>query len=330
MAELSAHTIPEYILKIERKIEDNEMVHVDNICRLAEYHEKRKDEYKVNKYYEIAMKQKYLKAFYLYGNWLSKNNKCIKMAECYSKALDLYFNKDYYNFSELKAENIDTKISEIEKERQQEYIENIVTKMTELLGIYYDNIYLENAETRKNTIKYYIMAIERGSVNAMYNLGHFYFEINDLENMFKYYLMAVELGDIDTMYELSIYYQKIKDFDNMRKYYLMALEECENPDHKDVVCNNGETDFDLFILKEEMEKIENKPIYLKKKLQKINCIRDIMIYENKKKLFSQLNHVIECCICYETKLNINLFCGHCVCTGCYSKLYKSPCPICRI
>jgi TPR repeat protein len=323
---LSERIIPEHILKIETRIDKNEVVHVDNICRIAEYYEKWKDEIKINKYYEIAMEQKYLKAFYLYGNWLSKTKKGMKMTECFSKAINLYFNKDYYNYSS----DIDSNLSEKEKEKQTEYIECIITKMMESLGIYYDNIYFENEDTRNNTIKYYVMAIERGSVNAMFNLGHFYFEKNDLENMFKYYLIAVELGDIDTMYELAIYYQKIRDFDNMRKYYLMALETSEKPDHKDNVVNNGEDDFDLFILKEELEKIEDKPVYLINRIQKLNCIRDIMIYENKKKLFSQLNHIVECCICYETKLNINLFCGHCVCTSCYSRLYQSPCPICRI
>jgi len=312
----------EYFLEIERKLENNEVVHIDKICKLAEYY-KELDKDKVDKYYGIAMEQKYLKAFYLYGNQIKED---IKRIKCFSKAIDLYLNKDYYDYSS----DIDTTLSEKEKKRQTDYIECIVTKMIESVGIYYDTMYLENEETKKNTFKYYIMAIERGSINSMYNLGHFYFEMNDLENMFKYYFMAVELGDIDTMYELSIYYQKIRDFDNMRKYYLMALETCENPDHKDIIVNNGETDFDLFILKEELDKIEDKPVYLQKKLQKISCIRDIMIYENKKKLFSQLNHIIECCICYETKLNINLFCGHCVCTGCYPKLYDKPCPICRI
>jgi hypothetical protein len=110
----------------------------------------------------------------------------------------------------------------------------------------------------------------------------------------------------------------------------MALAEYENPDHNELVINDGEKDFDLFILKEELEKIEDKPIYLKVKLQQLNCITEIMIYENKKKLFTELNYIRECGICYETKLNINLYCGHCFCISCYPKLYKNPCPICRI
>ena len=326
MVEIS---LPENIVKIERRIDNNEVVHVDKICRLAEYYEKWKDENKMNKYYTIAMDQNYLKAFYLYGNWLNRHKKYIKMVECFTKALDLYFNKNYYDYSII----YDTMMTNEEKEMQSDYIECIVTKIMEMLGIYYDNILFVNEETKNSTIKYYVMAIERGSINCMFNLGHFYFECNDFENMFKYYFMAVELGDTDTMYELAIYYQKTEDFDNMRKYYLMALETYEtknNTDTTDIEINNGENGFDLFILKEELEKIKYKPVFLKNKLQKINCIRDIMIYENKKNLFSQLNHIVDCFICYETKLNINLNCGHCVCINCYPKLYNKPCPICRI
>ena len=54
-----------------------------------------------------------------------------------------------------------------------------------------------------------------------------------------------------------------------------------------------------------------------------------MIYENKKNLFTQLNHVVECGICYDIKLNIDLNCGHCVCTSCYPRLYNKACPFCR-
>lgn len=58
--------------------------------------------------------------------------------------------------------------------------------------------------------------------------------------------------------------------------------------------------------------------------------RDIMIYKNKIKLFKNLNNIIECVICYEEQLNIDLHCGHCVCIYCYPKVFESPCPICRL
>jgi tetratricopeptide (TPR) repeat protein len=237
------------------------------------------------------------------------------MSEYFVAAIDLYLNNDFYKY---------------ESTDENEYIEHLVTKMMEFLGNYYDTMDNETEETKTNTIKYYTLSIERGNVNSMFNLGHFYYECRDIKNMFKYYFMAIELRDIDTMYELAIYYQKKKDFDNMIKYYLMALEETENPNHRDIILNDGEKYFNLFILKEELEKIENKPPYLVKKLQNISVIPHIIVFENKKKLFTLLNHIVECGICYETKLNIDLYCGHCCCVDCYPKLYKLPCPYCRI
>ena len=311
--------ISENILELENSVENNENISAENLCKLANYYEKQKNEIKLKRYYSIAVELKYLKAYYLYGNWYNRQKKTKKMSEYFTAAIELYLNNDYL---ELKMEE--------EEEEENKYVENIITKMMELLGMYYDNFINETEETKEFAIKYYKMAIERHSINAMFNLGHFYYECNDLENMLKYYSMAINFGDIDSMYELSIYYQTQMDFDNMRKYYLMALKEEEKPDHMDIILNNGEKYFDLFILKEELEKIEDKPLCLINKLQKIYCNPDIMIYENKKKLFSQLNHIVECCVCYETKLNINLFCGHCFCITCYPKIYKKPCPICRL
>ena len=62
----------------------------------------------------------------------------------------------------------------------------------------------------------------------------------------------------------------------------------------------------------------------------LNKETSVMTYNNKVSLFKNLNHVVECGICYDEKLNINLHCGHCVCTDCYVRLYKKSCPFCRI
>jgi len=44
--------------------------------------------------------------------------------------------------------------------------------------------------------------------------------------MKKYYLMAIEKGHVNAMYELGLYYEKIeKDYILMEKYYLMAIEK---------------------------------------------------------------------------------------------------------
>lgn len=244
------------------------------LCQLAEYYDALENEntnentnnytYKIRHFYSIAMNLKFLPAYFLYSEWLSKRNHKKKMMECLTNAIELYYTNDYYKI-EYTVENT-------------HYFESKVTQSLDVLGSYYDSLLYPTEETKNNIIKYYTLAVERGSVNSMFNLGHYYYECNEYEKMLKYYLMAIELGDIDTMYDLSIYYQNIKDYDNMRKYYLMALEETEKPNHAVILVNDGERDFDLFILKDELDKIKNKPIYLIKKLQKISCVKDIMIF----------------------------------------------------
>jgi tetratricopeptide (TPR) repeat protein len=58
--------------------------------------------------------------------------------------------------------------------------------------------------------------------------------------------------------------------------------------------------------------------------------RDISIYKNKIQLFTKLNHICECQICYDESLQIDLTCGHCFCTNCYVKIHGNPCPICKL
>lgn len=331
----------EFNYDIQVKIDESEkdskkmelsLEHITNIgikcdlaCKLAEYYDSLEKydyismyESKIHHFYSIAMNLKYLPAHFKYSEWLSRQNLKRKMAEYLTIAIDLYYANDYYKIENDTVENV-------------YYIETKVTKALDVLGNYYDDsIQYPTEETNNKIIKYYRLAIERGSVNAMFNLGHYYYECNDYIEMLKYYLMAIEIGDIDTMYDLAIYYQSIKDFDNMRKYYLMALEETEKPNHAVIMVNDGEKDFNLFVLKEELDKIENKPVYLIKKLQKISSIKEIMIFENKKRLFETFNYVLECGICYETKLHIDLFCGHVCCISCYPILYNKRCPYCRI
>ena len=62
----------------------------------------------------------------------------------------------------------------------------------------------------------------------------------------------------------------------------------------------------------------------------LNKETSVIAYNNKISLFKRLNHVVECGICYDEKLNIDLHCGHCVCTDCYVRLATKPCPFCRI
>ncbi len=74
--------------------------------------------------------------------------------------------------------------------------------------------------------KYYLMAVEHGDVDAMYNLGVLYYnEFKDYNRAEKYYLMAVEYGSVDAMNNLGLLYEnEFEDYNRAEKYYLMAVE----------------------------------------------------------------------------------------------------------
>jgi len=163
----------------------------------------------------------------------------------------------------------------------------------------------------------------------MYNLGRIHYENENYVEMKKYLLMGIELKDVDCMFELAIYYQVISDLENMEKYYLMALSEKTKYENKKFI-NDGERDFNLFKVKQILENITEPTPYITEKLSKIKSNKEILIFENKKNLFAKLNHHVDCGICYEVKLNINLNCGHCVCIECYPHLFNKTCPFCRL
>ena len=94
-----------------------------------------------------------------------------------------------------------------------------IPKKNKKLGDYYKNIG-KNYELMK---KYYLISIESGSLNAMYELGNYYKNIEkNYELMKKYYLMNDSAVGICN---LAKYYRSNKDYKNMKKYYLIAIEK---------------------------------------------------------------------------------------------------------
>ena len=63
------------------------------------------------------------------------------------------------------------------------------------------------------------------------------------------------------------------------------------------------------------------------KIKELKNDKQIINYINKINFSKKFNVIEECCICYETKLNITFECSHYVCINCYNELNK--CPLCR-
>ena len=71
--------------------------------------------------------------------------------------------------------------------------------------------------------KYYLIALEKGSIEAMFNLGLYYEHCSNHDMMLKYYKMAAEHGESQSMFRIGFHYE-YRDRDMMEKYYEMAIE----------------------------------------------------------------------------------------------------------
>lgn len=189
-------------------------------------------------------------------------------------------------------------------------------------------------------IKYYKLAILAGDIMAMYNIADLYKNMNDNYNMIFFFEMAASKGDTDSIKELIIYHFNNNDFELFSKYYFKYLTYYKATEDS----YNYNSRFDEFLIDNSCLTIINKlndfiDNYTRDtsitqysiELHDHLCHHDhYTIFKNKISLFTRLNNICECSICYDNKLNIDLHCGHTVCTDCYSRTYNKPCPFCRI
>lgn len=200
-------------------------------------------------------------------------------------------------------------------------------------------IYYEIKKKDHNAAEeFYLKALECDEKNSriLYNFADFHRVKSDYEKM-KYYLdLAASEGDVDSMFELAKwFYEKENngngDIEQFIKYYTMAanLLTPENVQNKYYGKKNFKLKMSKFELLEILENIENPSHGIKLVISTINSNDIILFYKNKVRLFTKLNNVQECQICLEGKLNIDLPCGHEVCTDCYKKVYQDTCPFCR-
>jgi TPR repeat protein len=76
------------------------------------------------------------------------------------------------------------------------------------IGLYYGKKIEKDYDLMK---KYYLMAIDKGNDDAMYNLGHYYqFKEKNYDLMKKYYLMAIDKENSYAMNNLGHYYRRNK------------------------------------------------------------------------------------------------------------------------
>ena len=103
----------------------------------------------------------------------------------------------------------------------------ILGELNDIESYYYGIYYNHHKKDYNEMKKYYLMAIEKGNVNAIESLAYYYRYVEtNYDQTKKYYLMAFEKGNMDGILLLADYYSyNDKKYHKMEKYYLMAIEK---------------------------------------------------------------------------------------------------------
>lgn len=152
------------------------------------------------------------------------------------------------------------------------YHDGVIHENISINTMIYYGVYFETKNDHDNILKYYSLAIQKGSIDAMDNLASYYFRLEDWPNMTKYYLMAIENNYSASMNNLAKYYYNIDDYNNMIKYYLMAID-------------NGNSDAEEHLLDALsditiMEKFIQIQIHNKKEISKLKEENNLLTTEN--------------------------------------------------
>ena len=221
----------------------------------------------------------------------------------------------------------------------------------ESLALYYEkqmgydtidsDLYQKIIDNYENAIK-----IEPNNSRILYNFAEFWSNIGEIEQMVKYFKMAAKNGDIISMLELARFYYD-KNIALFIHYHLMIIQ-CDDPESSLYTRRDGDLYYEYIERKmlEVYEKLQQKPAYfalvisslvgltinetkkyIEKNVTKLRNVPSVASFINKVTLFTRLNNIHECIICYDTKVNICLDCGHELCVDCYKR--TDVCYYCR-
>jgi len=205
------------------------------------------------------------------------------------------------------------------------------------MGIMYETRF-KNFDLAK---KYYLMSIDEGDELSMYNLADLYYNEKNTELMVQYFELAVQHGDEASSKRLILHYHSVGDMPNFARHYYLQLAwsgddaGADDADYWDGVDESHYSKFQkshnsltLAVQLDRGETRDNPDVV--RLLDSLRKTPQYCAFKNKVALFTRLNHVVECGICYDNdKVNIDIHCGHTVCVDCYTQLYDKVCPFCR-
>ena len=162
-----------------------------------------------------------------------------------------------------------------------------------------------------------------------YALHHLSFaaDLNDSSSMLTFIRIALSADEYADEY-VDEYYCATDVTERVIKYLSMLIE---HHDYKKDYCVTLSQKREILHFCDELHKdTDSFPKNIINEKNRLRNDRDVSIYINKIRLFTKLNHICECQICYDESLHIDMSCGHCFCTSCYVKIHNTPCPICKL
>jgi TPR repeat protein len=221
-------------------------------------------------------------------------------------------------------------------------IENVINDIdinnSAIVLVYYGFYYEVIKKDYERMKFYYEMAVEKGSRDAMFNLGLYYDKQQIYDMMLKYYLMAIEKGDLDAMYNLGLYYEELVDYDNSIKYYSMAAGKADTDAMYALagifqIQNNYKISMKYFLkgAKHGNSKCTdevNKYIKTHPDISVMSVAYNFLTTENKETLNKMIKDVYSinnidiinetiCIKCQQVLKCIFMMCGHSMCINCY-------------
>tara|TARA_Y100000389_G_C17447944_1_gene512793 strand:- start:40 stop:807 length:768 start_codon:yes stop_codon:yes gene_type:complete len=172
---------------------------------------------------------------------------------------------------------------------------------------------------------------------VLYNYSDFWKMTGNLDKCVLYLERGAIEKDQECILILIKHYYTINDMSKYLYYFLMT--DYTDDEWVDWDGDNGSYSryhiFHKFVLEKILEVFEllnTGDIELPDIEAHKNRIRnssDVCAFIMKKELFTRLNNIHDCVICYENKLNICLDCGHELCLDCYKRVYNDSCHFCR-
>ena len=82
-----------------------------------------------------------------------------------------------------------------------------------------------NEENYKEAEKWYLKAVDKGSLVAVSNLAYVYIELEDYEKAIKYYKEYAKVADApDNYYWMGLAYSYLEDYKNAKEWFLKAVK----------------------------------------------------------------------------------------------------------